>query len=253
MFHEKVLKWLEKTGFPLEMTAAESFRRAGFEVRQSSTYADPETDKGREIDVLASDPDWIGAVEISFVVECKSSSKPWVVLTSDHAMENYNCLSAFALMSDPARKALSQKMPDLKTMEFITRSSAGGYGFRQALSDGADPAYTAAMNVLKACAGVSGKYRKDSNQIASLAFPVIVVDSPLFECRLQTDGELILKEVEVSEFLFAAHIPQYVGCCIKVVTKKHLDQYANWARIVSSNLRSDLKADEDRILAALST
>lgn len=93
----KVLEWLQKTGFPLEMYAASTFRGAGFDVRQSATYADPDCAKGREIDVLAQDPDVLGLVEISFVVECKASLNPWVVLTSDDALSNYNRLFAFAI------------------------------------------------------------------------------------------------------------------------------------------------------------
>jgi hypothetical protein len=86
MSREQVLKWLNETGFPLEMTAASAFRQAGFEVQQSATYVDLQSEKGREIDVLASDPDLIGFIDLSVVVECKSSTKPWVVLTSNDAL-----------------------------------------------------------------------------------------------------------------------------------------------------------------------
>lgn len=55
----KVLEWINKSGFPLEMESAKAFRKAGFDVRQSATLLDLEERKGREIDVLASDPDWI--------------------------------------------------------------------------------------------------------------------------------------------------------------------------------------------------
>lgn len=95
MLVKQITDWLNKTGFPLEMEAASAFRDAGFDVRQSATYADPQSDKGREIDVLAMDPDLIGIIDISFVVECKSSTKPWVVFTSDDALRNYNRLFAF--------------------------------------------------------------------------------------------------------------------------------------------------------------
>jgi hypothetical protein len=76
---ENVRQWLEGEGFPLEMRVAAAFRKTGFDVRQSSLYADPESGKNREIDVIAADPDYIGIVEIHFVVECKSSKKPWVL------------------------------------------------------------------------------------------------------------------------------------------------------------------------------
>jgi hypothetical protein len=104
----KVHEWLEKTGFPLEMSAAAAFRRAGFFVRQSSTYPDPQTEKGREIDVLASDSDFLGDFETSFVIECKASKKPWVVLRSADALAAYNRLFAFAVTTPLAREAISR-------------------------------------------------------------------------------------------------------------------------------------------------
>jgi hypothetical protein len=73
----KVKEWLEKQGFLLEMKTAAAFRDAGFEVRQSSHYVDPDTGKSREIDVLARDPDFLGIVDIQFTIECKASKKPW--------------------------------------------------------------------------------------------------------------------------------------------------------------------------------
>jgi hypothetical protein len=63
---KNVREWLEGEGFPLEMRVAAAFRKTGFDVRQSSFYMDPESGKGREIDVIATDPDYIGLVEIHF-------------------------------------------------------------------------------------------------------------------------------------------------------------------------------------------
>jgi len=71
--NNKVIKWLRETGFPLEMEAAATFRNAGFKVRQSGIFRDPESNKGREIYVVASDPDIIGVIDISFVIECKAA------------------------------------------------------------------------------------------------------------------------------------------------------------------------------------
>jgi len=207
MLVKQITDWLNKTGFPLEMEAASAFRDAGFDVRQSATYADPQSDKGREIDVLAMDPDLIGIIDISFVVECKSSTKPWVVFTSDDALRNYNRLFAFGVTSDAAQKALSARtakglrsgLPKLG--QFLERPSRGGYGFRQAMSGDSDAAYTASIGALKACLGVTLDSPSALPRLA-FAFPVIVVNTPLFECVRKPDGQLELTSVESSEFLF---------------------------------------------------
>lgn len=247
----KVLSWLQTTGFPLEMAAADAFRRAGFDVRQSTTYVDPETKKGREVDVLALADDWIGAVDIGFVLECKSSNKPWVVLCSETALANYNRLLAFAVTSAEARKVLSKKTNELKSWPSIERSNDTGYGFRQVLGDRSDAAYGAAMNVLKACADLAKASDLKSYKPASFYFPVVVVDTPLFECRLQENGELTLKRVQRSEFLFTAHVPEPVGCCVRVVAKDALAAWATEAKSLADTLREDFKPFEERFLGRL--
>jgi hypothetical protein len=91
------------------MEAAAAFRRAGFEVKQSVTYPDPQSDKAREIDVLATQPDIVGVIDVSFVVECKASHNPWIVLMSEDALANYNRLFAFAVTSRAARGILADR------------------------------------------------------------------------------------------------------------------------------------------------
>lgn len=244
MLTEKVLEWLKTTGFPLEMEAASAFRTAGFDVRQSAIFPDPQSDKGREIDVLAQDPDFIGVVEISFVIECKSSSKPWVVFTSDDALSGYNRLSAFGIISSAARNALAERIGEPLWERYISRPERGGYGFRQALGKESDPAYTAAIGAMKACHGIAQDRVASSIPRLAFAFPIIVIDSPLYECSRKHDGELKLVEVSNSEFLFSAHIPDSIGCCIKVVTREYLPEFAKWAKVLADSIRKQLKDEE---------
>ncbi|PRA13552.1 MULTISPECIES: hypothetical protein [Pseudomonas] len=252
---KNITEWLKKTGFPLEMEAAAAFREAGFDVRQSATFADPQADKGREIDVLAQDPDWVGIVDISFVVECKSAQKPWLIFISDDALKHVNRINSFGVKSGVAREVLAKRISkgirrELPLLSaYIERPDRGGYGFRQAMGGENDQAFSAAIAALKACHGLA----QDSGegQIARLAFafPIIVVDSPLFECERNPEGELVLKEVQKSEFLFSAHIPNHVGCCIKVVRREYLNEAARESKELADALRNNLASDESEILA----
>lgn len=248
MLSEKVLDWLKSTGFPLEMEAASAFRTAGFDVRQSAVFPDSQSDKGREVDVLAQDPDFLGVIEISFVVECKSSSHPWVVFTSEDALYGYNRLLAFGVTSGAAKDALAKRIGKTLWENHISRPERGGYGFRQALRKDSDPAYTAAIGALKACHGIARDRVSSSIPRLAFAFPVIVVDSPLFECSRDSNGELALIEVSNSEFLFSAHIPEFIGCCVKVVTKEHLPSFAQWAKSLAATIRKDLEEEEANAL-----
>jgi hypothetical protein len=252
MPREQVLAWLEKTGFPLEMIAARAFREVGFEVQQSTTYIDSATDKSREIDVLANDPDLMGFVDLSVVVECKSSAKPWVVLMANDALAGYNRLRVFAVMSDPARIALTRGMiDDLKVASMLHAGGRCGYALRQAFSKEDDPAYAAAMGLISACVGIIPKESFGGWPVVKVVIPVLIVDAPLFECELQPDGNLLLTEVEMSEFLFSAHVPQHVMCLVRVARKSKLKAIATWANQAMVSLRSDLAAEESRIIKAL--
>lgn len=247
----KVVEWLESTGFPLEMEAAAAFRFAGFEVRQSGTYSDPNTEKGREIDIHASDPDLIGAININFVVECKTSPKPWVVLTSADAFSNYNRIQMFAVTSENGRKAIADRLPTFGSLQpYIEQPSSGGYGLRQAFAEKSDAAYTASVNVLSACQSIVRSMEGGARESLTFVFPVIVVDAPIFECVLNDDGRLHVTKVQESSYLFSTYLPEYVGSRITIIQKGLLPQFATRAKELANAMRGEFKVDEDRLLAS---
>lgn len=248
---DNVREWLEGQGFSLEMRAAAAFRAAGFEVRQASHYLDPENSKSREIDVVAIDPDYLGVIGIHFAIECKSSKKPWVLLTSPHTLSGYNRLFAFGVLSEKASDALAEHLPDfIDTVPWLRKDGPAGYSFRHALSERPDIAFSAAVSVAKACEYL---VRPTDQQYAAplgFAFPVIVVDTPLIACSLEDDGGLRLTEIEQGEFLFFARLPRQFGSCIRVVTARALASFALEAKQAADRLRAALKPEKDRVVAS---
>lgn len=251
---ERLKTWMRDTGFPLEMEAAHAFRKAGFQVKQSSLFPDPQTGDGREIDVLVDDQDLIGIMNISFVIECKATkngaTRPWIVLRSEDALASFNRALAFSIASPGAHTALIEAaLSDGMVSRRYLRADAGGYGFRQAFidtqsgndkkvgKDSLDRGYGAAMSVLKACHRIV--FNGESLKTFDFAFPVIVVDAPLFECALDSNGALSLSRVEQSEFLFSAYIPKQVSTCITVVTKDALPTFAANAWVLTKALREE--------------
>ncbi len=248
----KVRAWLETSGFPLEMQAAAAFREAGFEVRQSTTYADPISEKGREIDVLANDPDFLGFTDLATVVECKSNPSPWVVLTANDVLEGYNRLRARAVFTPRAIGALHRhKIDQLSVMPHLQASGRCGYALRQAFSKGNDPGYEAAMAVLSACKGIFPPKSVGGWDTIAASLPVIVVSAPIFECELISDGNLHLTEVMHADFLFSARIPENVSCLIRVVRVDAVRDTAVWAKQIMDRLRQDLQSEERRLLEEL--
>ena len=244
----KVRDWLEAQGFTLEMRTASAFRAAGFEVRQSSHYLDSETGKGREIDVLARDPDILGVVDITFIVECKSSKKPWVLLCSPDTVVGYNRLFALGVLSKKAIKVMVDHLTDLlPKFDWLRKEGLIGYSARQAFSD-SDVAYVAAIGVAKACD--SWIHRPENEYVPpyAFAFPVIVVDSPILQCSLGEGGSIEVSEVEQGEFLFVARLPRYFGSCIRLVSASRLPVFAHEAKAVADLLRTEFKPTEQRVV-----
>jgi hypothetical protein len=241
--HARVHQWLMGTGFPLEMQAASAFRTAGFEVRQASTYSDPQSEKGREIDVLAMDPDFYGFVEISVVVECKSSSSPWVVLVSPTTLDGYNRVHAMAVSSDAAKSAVFDELTrqaDKAKPKVLKLDNRCGYGLRQAFTKDHDPAYGACVNVLKACAAVSRDRTPGGVPRLAFAFPLLVVDAPTYECELVEGGDLCIKEVNSAQVLFSAYFPDPISSRIRVVRAGHLAATAGELKSNADELREFL-------------
>ncbi len=247
----RIHDWLLGTGFPLEMRAASVFRSVGFEVRQASTYADPQTEKGREIDVFAVDPDIYGIVEISVVVECKASASPWVALISDATLAGYNRLHAMAVSSGAAKSAVFEQMVKAQEKAKPRALELGdrcGYGLRQAFSKDHDPAYAACVNVLKACAAIARDREAAHAPRLAFAFPVLVVESPIFECELSANGQLSLQEVNSSNILFSAYLPEPVSSCIRVVHSDGLEEAARELKATVDDLRAFLVPKQEEVI-----
>lgn len=79
---------------------------------------------------------------------------------------------------------------------------------------------------------------------ATIAFPVLVVDSPVIECSLDASGELSLREVSTGEFRFDGLSPMNhsrQAPCVRVVNRDALVEFAVEARRSSEAIRGALK------------
>jgi hypothetical protein len=104
--------------------------------------------------------------------------------------------------------------------------------------------------VVSACHGVIRELPGSSDwPTLAASIPIIVVDSPLFECELRADGELKLTEVDSSAFLCSAYIPKHTSCVVRVIHRDNLKATAEWAKSVVNALREDLKPEEERFFA----
>lgn len=162
----KVLGWLKKQGYSLEMKVAQTFEQAGFEVSQSQRYLDPGSDELREIDVVASLHRQIDGIDasITLFIECKySQDKPWVIFTSSRRLDPlfyfsrilhdkynvYEWKTQKGLQGRLLARILSTLPRDSVDFDFFRMPKSVGYSVVQALGnpDAKDSAYTATMQV----------------------------------------------------------------------------------------------------------
>lgn len=249
----KVVDWLERTGLPLEMETATEFQKAGFTVAQSSIYADPESERGREIDVVAHARDRTGMVQIYFAAECKASPNPWVVLETNvkpFAPPVY----FFGVGTLIAREAILEDLSSgaRKLWPFVQAFETGGYALRQAFSKDSDPAYAAVMSAIKASSALAAEPISTTPRLV-FALPVLVVDSPLFECRRSAEGKLTIFPTEMSQFYFTAMIPERTSAVVRVVTKRSLPTFVKLCRSLSDNIIEAMQPRVDQWVATITS
>lgn len=247
----RVRQWLEKTGFGLELEVAAAFRAEGFDVRQASHFIDRDSGKSREIDVVACDPNDMGIVEIGFIVECKRSTKPWVLLSSSETLDGYNRVMAVGLLSDRARDAMIQRLGREEAIEMILpwfkKDSRVAYSLRQAFAE-RDLGYATTVAIAKATdAWVNTGKSIDHNQL-KFGFPLIVTDAPILECFLDASGTVELREIDQGEVLFSGRAPVGFGACIRIISARSISAFAKEAYRVATLLRANLKEEEERMM-----
>jgi hypothetical protein len=240
-----VEKWVQESGFDLELASAHAFMTAGFQVQQSSYFEDPESGDAREIDIVAEDPDptYLGALRILFVVECKASKKgPWVLFTSSESMTLGNRLMNFAVLSEGGFDAVGANIDQMMARVgwFAKDNDKVAYAFRQAYAkDGTDPAFAASISVAKACKAATAR-AIEKPPSALIVFPLIVVDAPLVVCALDDGGRVELREIDEFEYVFHGLRDQRMAPCIRVVTRERVEGFAEDARAQAGIIRDVL-------------
>lgn len=247
---DKLLAWLEKQGYPLEMRVAARLRtQTQLQVRQGWHYTDPDTAQSREIDIVATASEFHG-LAAHFVIECKAPSKPWVLFTSKQTTENYSRLFAFGFTSQDARGSLSQKLlplwdgdsRGLKELPWFWDEDSVGYALVQAFEGKSDAPYAATLSAIKAalhCFAASPGHNSPPRFMVT--FPVVVTSSPLFECFLGEDGMVELHEIDRGFLFFQQRIGFMSPVKIAIVAKKGLDAYIEECTRVSDTLMALFK------------
>lgn len=247
---DKLLAWVKKQGYPLEMRVASQLRsKTQLLVKQGWHYQDAETAQSREIDIVATASEVYGFATVHFAIECKAPSKPWILFTSKHTTENYNRLFAFGFTSPDARKPLSQELlalegapPRLKELPWFWDQKSVGYALVQAFDGNSDAPYAATVSAVKAalhCFAASPEHNSPPRFMVT--FPVVVTSSPLFECSMGEDGAVELQEIDSGFLFFQQRIGWTSPVKIAIVSERGLGPYIKECTRVSDTLMALLK------------
>ncbi|MFI6801084.1 hypothetical protein [Streptosporangium canum] len=250
-YREPTLAWIKKSGYPLEMEVARKFHRAEIFIDVSRQYEDLLEKVNRETDVVASWPIFgkrsedgksVRFAEFHFVVECKSTGAPWAAFL--HDTENMEEYDESLIMADMPNNFGNLEVPACahaayENLEPFSKFKNLSYAIRQKKNDdkpGGDKAYNALRQAASAALGLSAR----SDQLPELFIPLVVINSPLYECFLTSSGELDLRQtkfasqiVNLSDELSALVLISHIDGLDKLISDMQgvVDSYAQNERV----------------------
>jgi len=196
---KKIRAWLEKTGYPLEMSVARYLKQAGFTAVQSEYYPDPDSGQYRETDVVVYEDDTKDSIQtlLLLVLECKAAmDKPWVLFSTESSLPPSVAVQERATSSHSTQilTKLSSD-PVIQNSSLFSLPNRTGYSLVTAFSDkkdvSEDRTYASIMSVASACRGLIAKIdqaTRSAQNIHTFAIPFLILRGRLYEAYLDKDG-----------------------------------------------------------------
>jgi hypothetical protein len=254
---EKQIKnWILKNGYPLEMRVANLFQKKGFKVTQSIFYKDSDTQKLRELDVIAylSHPFKDKVLNFSFMIECKKSTdKPWLIFKNENLI-NYK-LDRYKPFTTKNASHLLNKFEgkiDSSLELLFPEIRKSGYNTVVAFKEIKDSAYSSYMNLLKACKYLTEKIDESIQNQCNFYVPIIVVEGELYDVYLDSEDELKFKQVSHSSMMNTKVFSEGNSSIVNIVSSYNLSDYIDnlgtqvklFFKLFTNNIGSDYPADD---------
>lgn len=255
---DKIIKEIEKTGFPLELRVSHLLRERDYFVAQSLYYLDEEEEKSREIDIRAlknytferkcnpENPKNSYFVRNYFFIECKKSdSKPWVFLSSPKG-EYDGELSLLPCSVDNTIVLSFQDYDMLETIHPFSTNNMRGRSYFEPFKNNetGETIFRALNSAVKSTLYYMNKNKEDShNYDISFYYPLIIFDGKLFEAYLK-NGDIKVKETDIVLVSFNYKSKNYHGECFTVPVIKEsalnnfLDNIENSQEFIGKTIES---------------
>jgi len=218
----KIAEWISEQGYPLEMYCENILSLNNFSVMQSLHYEDEETKKYREIDLLATRYFTLNGVTFNFsiVVECKlSRDKPWLLFSRRQHMDHKEEIikDIFTTING---KLLMTKTNELNNLSLLNYDSDKiGFNLTQCFTSGKDIPYQAIMSTVNACEYLVNKSNTSKRPFCNFYFPVIVIDSEMYNCRTGLGEDLEIRSIEIGKLLSVRSYSDRPSILYTIVTK----------------------------------
>lgn len=262
---EGISDWLNEGGYPLELHVAKTLRKLKFYCTKSPLFTDIESNKPREIDLLASysvSNRFKQHLDFKLVIECKKSSKAFVVLCDNSENKRVVDTVVFGNLWVSRRDDVLVSMAFADSRPFATPSlnevCREGYSLLQAHQPGNADLYGEIHKLSKAWQFEMERtlsdrdndlrdpkchFREELKNCFFVHVPVLVVDAPLVEVYLDASGGTTIEPKTIASVKIRRPweaqdmiSPDDFGVSILIITKERVADVARDFRILAKQI-----------------
>lgn len=238
--NEKIIEWLQKTGYPLELFGESILSEQDFKIVNSYIYLDLEKKISRELDLFGSFESKKDGVilTLNLLVECKKSDKPIILLTNNNSKEKFIKFSQYLNVDSPnVRTIINNDVP-------IKLPGRCSFGFKiiQAFTDGDEFINKAANTLIKS----EHEFKLNNLELLemaiesnwhNLAIPVLLIDAPLLELVTNENSEIQLNEIDSCILEYRNLIPElHENFSIPIIQKKNFREFVENFKLSSKHI-----------------
>lgn len=213
----KIIKDLEKVGFPTEIAISSQLEDAGWMVENGALFEDTEQNKSRELDIHALTVDFSLANKIAkiksggenklishLIIEVKKSDKPWVFF--DNGKPNWEELPEQNIKSEQDLPTMFEHLEEFGLKSHRYKKAKFHKSNHVAFTKPSEPSsiYEVQMKIPKALLHFKKRYAAGGYS-THLFTPVVVFEGQLWSATLNKNGKVNLKKVDYL-FTYAGYL-----------------------------------------------
>lgn len=233
---EKLIDWINKTGYPLEIYTESELDKFDFRVTSSEIYQDLENKIFRELDLFATRSwdinDYSINLDIHLLIECKKSEKPFILL--QNKSNKHENLSLGEIYGSDDSISLIFLTGSPKVIETPNKFETG-FKLIQGFSTSDETIHKAVNTLLKSFNHFIIKEKEYENDyykkenVHSIGIPVLIVDAPLFAMQMNEESEIEIKEIKTAILKQRSHLSRFENDSfpIPILTKDKISEIIN--------------------------